>query len=160
MPTAKVRVAVLYGGRSGEHEVSLVSAASVIRNLDKSRYDVIPVAIDKGGRWLLHDLNAIKPDAKALPVCKDAPSVVLPAFPASGGAKLAPLSAGQAIKDGRIDVIFPAMHGPLCEDGTIQGLLELADVPYVGCGVLASAVGMDKDVSKRLAQAAGIAVVP
>ena len=157
----KIRVAVLYGGRSGEHEVSLMSAASVLQNLDKSRFDVVPIAIDKGGRWLLNDLSLIEQGAKALPVFTDAPAVVLPPFPGDGSAALAPLDARKAIKgQTKIDVIFPVMHGPLCEDGTIQGLLELADVAYVGCGVMASAVGMDKDVSKRLARDAKILVVP
>lgn len=160
MPTEKIRVAVLYGGRSGEYEVSLVSAASVLRNLDKSRYEIVPIAIDKSGRWLLHDLAMIDENARSLPVDKRATSVVLPAFPAEHGTELAALGSGEPLKNARIDVVFPVMHGPLCEDGTIQGLLELADVPYVGCGVLASAVGMDKDVAKRLAQLAGITVVP
>lgn len=166
MPTEKIRVAVLYGGRSGEYEVSLVSAASVIRNLDKSRYEIIPIAIDKAGRWLLHDLAMIDQTAKSLPVNQDALSVVLPPFPAEQGTELVGLGSGgsggsgKQLKNARIDVVFPVMHGPLCEDGTIQGLLELADVAYVGCGVLASAVGMDKDVAKRLAQLAGITVVP
>ena len=155
----KIRVAVLYGGRSGEHEVSLVSAASVLRNLDKSRFDVIPIAIDKDGKWLLNDLSLIEQGARQLPVFKDSPAVVLPPFPAGGA--LAPLDAGKSLKtNAKVDVVFPVMHGPLCEDGTIQGLLELADVAYVGCGVLGSAVGMDKDVSKRLARDAGILVVP
>lgn len=160
MPVEKTRVAVLYGGRSGEHEVSLVSAASVVRNLDKSRFDVLPIAIDKSGRWLLHDVKQIDPSAKALPVCHDALAVLLPAFPQTGGAQLLAMnpSADRALP--KIDVVFPVMHGPLCEDGTIQGMLELADVAYVGCGVVGSAVGMDKDVSKRLAQAAGVTVVP
>jgi D-alanine-D-alanine ligase len=153
---AKTRVAVLYGGRSGEHEVSLVSAASVIRNLDRGLYEIVPIAIDKQGRWLLHDLKTIDLDAKALPVSPSALPVVLP--PTPGATSLVSLN-GQ-VKRIPFDVIFPVMHGPLCEDGTLQGLLDLAEVPYVGCGVLASAVGMDKDVAKRLAHAAGIPVVP
>ena len=163
MPTKKIRVAVLYGGRSGEHEVSLISAASVIKNLDKSRYEIIPIAIDKAGRWLLQDMAMIGANATSLPVNQDALSVVLPPFPAEKGTQLAVLGSGgsgKQLENARIDVVFPVMHGPLCEDGTIQGLLELADVAYVGCGVLASAIGMDKDVAKRLAQLAGITVVP
>ncbi len=122
----KFRVAVLYGGRSGEHEVSLQSAASVIKNLDQDRFEIIPALIDKEGRWQYPEMlrfDGMKP-SKAL------------------------------------DVVFPVMHGTFCEDGTIQGLLELADVPYVGCGVLASAVGMDKDVTKRLIRDAGLPIVP
>ena len=159
MPS-KIRVAVLYGGRSGEHEVSLRSAASVVRNLDQSRYDIIPVAIDKSGRWLLHQMADIAPGAVSLPVRNDRPAVVLPPYPQNGAARLLPLEPGAAIPHAFIDIIFPVMHGPLCEDGTIQGIMELAGVAYVGCGVAGSAVGMDKDISKRLAQAAGVPVVP
>lgn len=156
----KLRVAVLYGGRSGEHEVSLQSAASVINNLDRERFEIVPIAVDKRGRWLLNDVKLIQQGAKSLPVFKDAPVVVLPPSSAEASAALLPVNPGQLTHPSPIDVVFPVMHGPLCEDGTIQGLLELADVPYVGCGVLASAVGMDKDVAKRLARDAGIPVVP
>jgi D-alanine-D-alanine ligase len=155
----KLRIAVLYGGRSGEHEVSLQSAASVIRNLDPDRFEIIPVAIDREGRWHHNDLSLMAGDAaRALPVFADAPSVVLPPFSSGSGAALVPF--GGTGEEQGIDVIFPVMHGPLCEDGAVQGLCELADVPYVGAGVLASAVGMDKDVAKRLAAAAGIPIVP
>jgi len=154
----KIRVMVLYGGRSGEHEISLRSAASVIRFLDPARYEVIPVAIDKQGKWLLNDMSLIEKSAQVLPVYKDAPHVVLPPNPGSAEAGL--IRLGSSGKTQGIDVVFPVMHGPLCEDGTIQGLLELADVPYVGCGVLASAVGMDKDVAKRLVRDAGLPIVP
>jgi D-alanine-D-alanine ligase len=155
----KLRVAVLYGGRSGEHEVSLQSAASVINHLDRDRFEIVPVAIDKQGRWLLNDISLLE-GKKSLPVFKDAPKVVLPPNPAdtSGGSAL--IRLGESGESRGIDVVFPVMHGPLCEDGTIQGLLELADLPYVGCGVLASAVAMDKDVAKRVARDAGIPIVP
>lgn len=160
----RLRVAVLYGGRSGEHEISLQSAASVLRNLDPERFEAIPIAIDKEGRWHPGDLTLIEKGARSLPVFKDAPPVVLPPNPSDHGAALVPMSAAaQSLVNeagGAIDVFFPVMHGPLCEDGTIQGLLELAEVPYVGCGVLASAVGMDKEVAKRLAKAADLPVVP
>ncbi len=152
----KLRVVILYGGRSGEHEVSLRSAASVWRHLDRNRFDPIPVAIDKQGRWLLHDGAMIPADAPSLPIDLSAPQVVLPPTPAMP--RLMPLEgSGRSVE---IDAVFPVMHGPLCEDGALQGLLELADIPYVGCGVLASAVGMDKDIAKRLARDAGIPVVP
>jgi D-alanine-D-alanine ligase len=154
----KVRVAVLYGGRSGEHEISLQSAASVIRNLDPERFEIVPIAIDKQGRWLLNDVKLLQNPGKSLPVFKDAPPVVLPPNPALGGTSVVSLKPGGS--GAGIDVVFPVLHGPLCEDGTVQGLLELADVPYVGCGVLASAVGMDKDVAKRLARDAGLPIVP
>ncbi|MGK5081921.1 D-alanine--D-alanine ligase family protein [Bdellovibrionota bacterium FG-1] len=164
----RIRVAVLYGGRSGEHEVSLRSAASVIRNLNSARYEVIPVAIDKQGRWHLNDLSRINASVDVLTVFKDAPTVVLPPNPgpsSQAGTALVHLGSPGPGKSGGdlsqgIDVVFPAMHGTFCEDGTLQGLLELADVAYVGCGVLASAVGMDKEVAKRLVAAAGIPVVP
>jgi D-alanine-D-alanine ligase len=155
----KLRVAVLYGGRSGEHEVSLQSAASVINNLDRDRFEIVPVAIDKQGRWRLNDLSLLE-GRKSLPVFKDAPKVVLPPSLAetADGSALLPLGGGAEAK--AIDVVFPVIHGPLCEDGTIQGLLELADVAYVGCGVLASAIAMDKEMAKRVARDAGIPIVP
>jgi D-alanine-D-alanine ligase len=163
----RIRVAVLYGGRSGEHEVSLRSAASVIRHLDASRYDVIPIGIDKQGRWHVNDVSLLEKggekSSQALPaIHPDAPAVALPSHPTANGqgTGLVPAGPGAMGKAIGVDVIFPVMHGTYCEDGTMQGLLELADVPYVGCGVLASAVGMDKDVAKRLIQGAGLPIVP
>jgi D-alanine-D-alanine ligase len=154
----KIRVAVLYGGRSGEHEVSLQSAASVINNLDRERFEIVPVAIDKQGCWRLNDLSLLE-GKKSLPVFKDAPKVILPPnlADAETGSALMPWSGGEAKV---IDVVFPVIHGPLCEDGTIQGLLELANVPYIGCGVLASAVAMDKEMAKRVVRDAGVPIVP
>jgi D-alanine-D-alanine ligase len=155
----KIRVAVVYGGKSGEHEVSLQSAASVVRHLDRERFEVIAVSIDKSGRWQWNDLRLIdRADGPALPILPDAPEVWLAARPGGRGALL-PVAGGGA-GPGEIDVVFPVMHGPLYEDGTVQGLLDLADVAYVGSGVLASAVGMDKDVAKRLASLAGIPIAP
>ena len=155
----KIRVAVLYGGRSGEHEVSLQSAASVINFLDRERFEIVPVAIDKQGRWLLNDISLLE-GKKSLPVFKDAPKVMLPPNPGDSGSGSALIRLGESGEPRGIDVVFPVIHGPLCEDGTIQGLLELADLPYVGCGVLASAVAMDKEMTKRLARDAGIPIVP
>lgn len=158
----KIRVAILYGGRSGEHEISLQSAASVIRNLDPERFEIVPIAIDKQGRWLLNDVSLIQNSSKSLPIFDDAPAVVLPPNPTGIEASVVPLDS-MALKPDtkqKFDVVFPVMHGPLCEDGTVQGLLELADVAYVGCGVLASAAAMDKDVAKRLARDAGLPIVP
>ena len=157
--TKKIRVAVLYGGKSGEHEISLRSGAFIIQNLDRSRFEVIPVSVNKSGRWQWNDLKLIEVSRnKVLPIFENAPEMRL--VPQQDGrASLEPIQNGKAsMKD--IDVFFPIMHGPLCEDGTVQGLLELADVAYVGAGVLGSAIGMDKDVAKRLASAAGIAVAP
>lgn len=148
----RIRVAVVYGGRSSEHEVSLQSAKCVLENLDPERYDVLPIAIDKHGVWHVQDLARLRAmTERSLPVDTSGDAVVLTAGEA--GAVL----YGQASP--KIDVVLPIMHGPLCEDGSIQGLLELADVAYVGSGVLGSAVCMDKDVAKRLVHAAGIDTV-
>jgi D-alanine-D-alanine ligase len=154
----KIRVVVLYGGRSGEHEVSLKSAASVLRHLDRSRFEVTPVSIDKEGRWQLNDLSAIDPAQTSLPIQPNAPEMRL-VRGADGRGVLLPVS-GSATAPIAIDVVFPVMHGPLCEDGAVQGVFELADVAYVGSGVLGSAVSMDKDVAKRLAEVAGVPVAP
>lgn len=158
----KIRVMVLYGGRSGEHEISLRSAASVIRFLDPSRFEVLPVAIDKQGKWHLNDLSLMEKSTDVLPVYKDAPSVVLPPDPIGARAGLVSLEGARTAAGPTqgVDVVFPVMHGPLCEDGTIQGLMELTDLPYVGSGVLASAVSMDKDISKRLIRDGGLPIVP
>ncbi len=157
--TKKIRVAVLYGGKSGEHEISLRSGAFIIQNLDRTKFEVIPVSVDKAGRWQWNDLKLIEESrAKSLPIHRNAPEMRL-APQQDGRASLEPIqNSGPGMKD--IDVFFPIMHGPLCEDGTVQGLLELADVAYVGAGVLGSAVGMDKDVAKRLAASAGVPIAP
>lgn len=155
----KIRVVVLYGGRSGEHEVSLKSAASVLRHLDRSRFEIIPVSIDKAGRWQWNDLHVIdQAQAASLPILSDAPEIRLARRPDGRCALMRISESGADPLD--IDVVFPVLHGPLCEDGAVQGLLELAEVAYVGSGVLASAVSMDKDVAKRLAGLAGIPVAP
>jgi D-alanine-D-alanine ligase len=151
MEKKRLRVGVLFGGRSGEHEVSLASATSVIRELDPEKYEAIPIGITKDGRWLV-GVGA----HKMLPeVLRSGQRVVLPADP--NAAALVPLdeSPGRAL---RVDVVFPVLHGTFGEDGTVQGLLDLAGLPYVGAGVLGSAVGMDKDMQKRLYQHAGLPV--
>jgi len=148
----RLRIGVLFGGRSGEHEVSLASATSVIRGLDADKYETIPIGVTKDGHWLIGEGAT-----KLLPeILKGGRRVMLTADPTE--AALVPLDRGAGAQ--RFDVIFPVMHGTYGEDGTIQGLLELANVPFVGAGVLGSAIGMDKDVSKRLCQEAGIPVVP
>lgn len=155
MTPEKIRVAVLYGGKSGEHEVSLVSASNVIQNLDRSRFEVIPIGIDKQGSWFLGD-DVFKQELTHTPklqLHRDLDRLLF--NPELIGQSLQP-SHTLARNSRLFDVVFPVIHGPLCEDGSVQGLLELAEVPYVGCGVLASAVGMDKDVSKRLVQMAGV----
>jgi len=150
----RLRVGVLFGGRSGEHEVSLASAASVIRALDPEKYEAVPIGIAKDGRWLA-GTSAMKllPD-----VLKSGERVVLTPDPTAGS--LVPLGSGSGRSSVAVDVIFPVLHGTFGEDGTVQGLLDLAGLPYVGAGVLASAVGMDKDVQKRLFEQAGLPIVP
>jgi D-alanine-D-alanine ligase len=148
----RLRVGILFGGRSGEHEVSLASAASVIRGLDPEKYEAVPIGITKEGHWLVGSAAQ-----KMLPeVLKSGQRVMMTADPTD--AALIPLDRSGGGQ--RIDVVFPVMHGTYGEDGTIQGLLDLAGVPFVGAGVLGSAIGMDKDVSKRLLQVAKIPVVP
>jgi D-alanine-D-alanine ligase len=148
----RLRVGVLFGGRSGEHEVSLASAASVIRGLDPDKYDAVPIGITKEGHWLI-GAGA----QKMLPeVLRGGQRVMMTADPTDAAlVRLDGSGGGQ-----RVDVVFPVMHGTFGEDGTIQGLLDLAGLPFVGAGVLGSAIAMDKDVAKRLLQAAKIAVVP
>jgi D-alanine-D-alanine ligase len=148
----RLRVGVLFGGRSGEHEVSLASAASVIRGLDPDKYEPVPIGITKEGHWLV-GAGA----QKMLPeVLKAGQRVMMTADPTDAAlVRLDGAGGGQ-----RLDVVFPVMHGTFGEDGTIQGLLELAGLPFVGAGVLGSAIGMDKDVAKRLLQVAKIPVVP
>ncbi len=148
----RLRVGILFGGRSGEHEVSLASAASVIRGLDPDKYEAVPIGITKEGHWLV-GAGA----QKMLPeVLKGGQRVMMTADPTDAALiRLDGSGGGQ-----RIDVVFPVMHGTFGEDGTIQGLLDLAGLPFVGAGVLGSAIAMDKDVAKRLLQAAKIPVVP
>lgn len=153
----KIRVAVLYGGRSGEHEVALRSAASVINNLDRSKFEIIPIGIDKNGKWHQSGLELLTAKPSTLSIFRDLPEVVMPANPTAASSGLITLGASNLTA---FDVVFPVMHGTNGEDGTIQGLFELAEIAYVGCGVLASAVGMDKDFAKRLVADAGVPVVP
>jgi D-alanine-D-alanine ligase len=154
-----LRVAVLYGGRSAEHEISLLSARFVVESLDRSRFSPVLVGIDKEGRWTLQDeaaLLAAPLDPRLVTLHASMPAASLPAWPAGGLEVATP--AGGATSLG-VDVVFPVLHGPMGEDGTVQGLLALAGVPHVGAGVLGSAVGMDKDVMKRLLAADGIPIV-
>jgi D-alanine-D-alanine ligase len=147
----RLRVGIIFGGRSGEHEVSLVSAASVIRALDPDKYEAVLIGIGKDGRWFLGS-----PAQKMLPeVLRQGQRVMLSADP--NVAALMPLEE-RASGTQRVDVIFPVLHGTYGEDGTVQGLLELAGLPYVGSGVIGSAVGMDKDMQKRLFQQARLPV--
>ena len=147
---SKLRVGVLFGGRSGEHEVSLRSARSVIGAFDPERYEIVPIGIDKQGRWLLGEASQLLLAGSS----SDAmPAALVAAEPAVG---IVPRT--ESLLD--LDVVFPVLHGPLGEDGTVRGLLELAGVPYVGCGVLASAVAMDKAVCKALFAVHALPQVP
>lgn len=148
--SGRVRVAVIFGGRSAEHEISCVTAGSVIAALDPERFDVLPIGITPAGRWVRGDARALVMRGRELPrVEPTGVAVVLPADPTALPAEL-----------GTVDVVFPLLHGPYGEDGTLQGLLELAGVPYVGSGVFASAAAMDKHHMKRLLREAGLTVPP
>lgn len=151
----------MFGGRSGEHEVSLISAASLLKALDRTRYDVVPIGITRDGQWRVGATPrelAGEPERLLADVLNRGETVVASADPA--GPHLLPVkSRTRAMPEPRLDVIFPLLHGTFGEDGTVQGLLELADVPYVGAGVLASATGMDKDAMKRLFRDAGLPIV-
>ncbi|WP_437288742.1 D-alanine--D-alanine ligase family protein [Sorangium sp. So ce406] len=158
--SAKVRVAVLFGGRSAEHEISLLSARFVVEALDRDRFEPVLIGIDKSGRWLLQDeallLGAAR-DPRLARLNDAMPEIALNAHPGLAGEATLTVPGGARSP---IDVVFPVLHGPTGEDGCVQGLLELAGVPYVGSGVLGSAVGMDKDVMKRLLREAEIPIVP
>ncbi len=156
----KSRVMVLFGGRSAEHEISLLSARFIVESLDPQRFEAILVGIDKHGRWQLvaaDEQLAPGLGARALSLQSGAPEVSLPPRPTPGEASRLLVEAQASLP---IDVVFPVLHGPMGEDGTVQGLLELSGLPYVGAGVLGSAVGMDKDVMKRLLLQAGLPVLP
>jgi D-alanine-D-alanine ligase len=170
----RLRVGVLYGGRSGEHEVSLASAAAVFANVDRQRYEPVPIRIERDGRWVLADrppsaasaadvIQQVRSDVARV---RGGREVFLPPRPGDETLVLVDRrpsrendgESSAALTGLSLDVIFPVLHGPYGEDGTIQGLLELANVPYVGCGVLASAVGMDKAVMKELFRSRGLRV--
>src|SRR5579862_3934761 len=180
----KIRVGILFGGRSGEHEVSLLSAASVLNAIDKNKFEVVPIGITKEGRWLTagdaelllqgkaqvgstpSHLRAGDPEATpGAAVLATGHAVVVPPEPQRPGGSLAPFQTAAALtrrasdRAINVDIIFPVLHGTFGEDGTIQGLFELADIAYVGAGVLGSAAGMDKDVMKSLFVAAGLPIV-
>ena len=155
----KIRVAVVYGGRSSEHGVSVVSAGSVLRALDPEKYEVVPVGITPGGQWVLTDVSpsTFAISGRTLPEVEKGTAVVLNTDPSATG--LVALEPGEAVRAlGSVDVVFPVLHGRFGEDGTIQGLLEMAGVPYVGPGVFASAAAMDKEFTKRLLRDAGLEV--
>lgn len=159
----RTRLAVLFGGRSTEHAISCASAASVLRAVDRERYDVVPVGIARDGRWVLapDDPAALEPRGRELPTvdASAGTAVALPGDPTAGGlVVLDPVDGTRVL--GGVDVVFPLLHGPYGEDGTVQGLLEMAGVPYVGSGVFASAAAMDKQHMKTMLVAAGLPVGP
>src|SRR6202051_591060 len=179
---SKLRVGILFGGRSGEHEVSLLSAASVLNAIDKDKYEVVPIGITKDGRWLTagdaekllqgklviepRHLRAGDPDTtQPAAVLARGEAVVVPPEPVHRRSGLVPFQTDVGLtrrasdRAINVDVIFPVLHGTFGEDGTIQGLLELADIAYVGAGVLGSSAGMDKDIMKSLFRAAGLPIV-
>jgi D-alanine-D-alanine ligase len=174
----KLRVGVIYGGRSGEHEVSIASAASIIKHLDRGRYEPVPIRIEKDGRWTLADktptaisaadviehvrleaARPVRPGREAHLVAHPGEDTVL-AIERGSDSKTADTTGSATVTGVGLDVVFPVLHGPYGEDGTVQGLLELANVPYVGAGVLGSAVGMDKAVMKTLFAARHLPVGP
>src|SRR5260221_7089940 len=160
---------IFYGGRSSEHEVSIASAAAVVQNLDKQRYEAIPIRIEKDGRWLLADRLPVSASAAEVieqgrshtgRLARGGREAHLVAHP--GDEQLLTIEKGEGaqITGMGLDIVFPVLHGPYGEDGTVQGLLELANIPYVGAGVLASAVGMDKGMAKLVFAARGLPIGP
>jgi D-alanine-D-alanine ligase len=157
----KVRVGLIFGGRSGEHEVSLMSAQGVMGAIDREKYEVVPIGITKGGRWLAagDPMKALSSGVTA----ESNPALLLAEPSPQGLMRLETREQERALKAvqvSQLDVVFPILHGPYGEDGTVQGLLELAGLPYVGAGVTASAVGMDKALFKDIMRAHGLPIVP
>ena len=161
MARKKLRIGLIFGGRSGEHEVSLASATTVMANLDREKYEVVPIGITKEGGWLLGTEPArLMAAEQHINHTENTETETTTAVTLTGDPRmrrLIPLESGEQLQDnGALDVIFPVLHGTYGEDGTLQGLLDMADVPYVGCGVLGSALGMDKEKMKMVFQAVGL----
>lgn len=151
--TRKIRVGVLFGGRSAEHDVSILSAGNVVDALDRTRYEIVPIGIERSGRWVLTALTGDR-----LPRAVPAQGTEIALVPGGRG-RLVAISSGAVPPDLEpIDVLFPVLHGPFGEDGSVQGYAETADIPYVGCGIVGSATAMDKDIAKRLLRDAGLDV--
>src|SRR6185369_9895030 len=152
----KLRVALLFGGKSAEHEISLISARNISAAMNKNKYEIVAIAIDKQGRWFYDEaamfLKPHGPASIAAPRANQMTAIT----PGTHAGALVRASSGPALKN--IDVVFPVLHGPFGEDGTVQGLLKLANLPFVGAGVIGSAVGMDKDVMKRLLRDAAVPI--
>jgi D-alanine-D-alanine ligase len=168
--TRKIRVGVLFGGRSGEHEISLRSALTVMSAMDSRRYEIVPIGIGRDGRWYLRSdaiamlrlaapkLHALGRGGTPVSLLPEPQGRALVRSPSRNGGAT-PASGHPPAMPGPLDVVFPVLHGTYGEDGTVQGLLDLAGIPYVGAGVLGSALGMDKDAQKRILRASGIPVV-
>jgi D-alanine-D-alanine ligase len=153
----KLRVAVLFGGKSAEHEISLISAKNVVDAIDKKKYEVVLIGIDKKGKWYLSDdARLLEKADRPKPIKFDRRQNALALIPSDKTKQWLRLSTRRSDKP--VDVVFPVLHGTFGEDGTVQGLLKMADIPFVGAGVLGSAVGMDKDVTKRLLRDTGIPI--
>lgn len=159
----KIKIAVLFGGRSPEHEVSIISGIQILNAINKDKYEVVPVYITKEGQWIRGDINFFDPKFfKNLEKVSSRKKVILSTDPSNSGLILEPdlISISKRFNIEKIDVAFPVFHGRFGEDGSIQGLFEMAGIPYVGCDVQASSVGMDKVVSKRIAKTIGVPVLP
>src|SRR5713101_7317422 len=160
MEKKKIRIGLVFGGRSGEHEVSLASAESVMANLDRDKYEVVPIGITKEGSWLLGTKPRVllAAEQSASPGLEETTAVTLTGDPRLR--RLISVENGEELGSrGALDVIFPVLHGTYGEDGALQGLLEMANVPYIGCGVLGSALGMDKEKMKMVFQSVGLPIV-
>lgn len=160
----KIKIAVLFGGRSPEHEVSIITGIQIMNALDINKYDVLPVYVTKEGRWILGDASFFLPGTfkdlnKAISKKKE---IIISSDPNKSGLISEPQGIGlsKSFNSEKVDIVFPAFHGRYGEDGSVQGLLELSDLPYVGCDVQTSAIGMDKGVSKRVAESVGVPVLP
>lgn len=155
MPKKKIRIGLIFGGRSGEHEVSLASARSVMANLDPNKYEIVPIGITPAGAWLLGAEPTQLIAARQGTQPEQSTAVTLTGDPSLR--RLIPIQGSEPLRDnGALDVIFPVLHGTYGEDGTLQGLLEMANLPYVGCGVLGAALGMDKEKMKMVFQSVGL----
>src|SRR6266571_2543682 len=164
MARKKLRIGLIFGGRSGEHDVSLASATSVMANLDREKYEVVPIGITKEGGWLLGTEPArLMAAEQHINHTENTETETTTAVTLTGDPRmrrLIPLESGEQLQDnGALDVIFPVLHGTYGEDGALQGLLEMANVPYVGCGVLGSALGMDKEKMKMVFSSVGLPIV-
>ena len=154
--TNKKHVIILFGGKSAEHEVSLQSAKNIYEAIDKNKYDVTLIGVDRNGKWYLNDAQVLLNNSDPALIKLNSSNINLSLIPGDDSQKIVNLKNNHSLE--KIDVVFPVMHGPFGEDGTIQGLLKLTGIPFVGAGVLGSAVGMDKDVMKRLLKEADIPI--